>query len=590
MFLKKLYSEPSGLFRSGKPAHPHTIVFKEGFNFIFAKKDGVINESLNGLGKSTVCDLIDFCLLADFSSRKQRLHKEKNYLENHKIVLEFEINNIEYIAKRSVDNANRVVFGKRGKEREFDLKDAKRLLFEIIFDDTKHEKWYRSLMSFFLKIHDRMKEKEEFADPIKFLTSNNNISEVNQYHFFLLGIDSTLLSENFELQKKILESDKGIKVVKHLVENTYNINIKNSDAVLSKNRNELQKIKTAIEAFKLADHHKEVENTLNKLTLEIKVLQEHNYFDERKVSSYKESYELKDTISDNAIRNIGKLYGELNANLKDTITKSLEEAVQFRKQIAASREDFLKEEIKELESNIKSKTKQIQELDEQRQKLFLILKSKEAFNDLTEAFFFLSEKEKEISDLESKTNTYKDLETQKQLDKQRDNTLGLEMQTFIEKAKIQIDRFEKIFSEVYNKIYPESNSSGFSIASNFGVHKVNILINFEKEESKGWNKGRTLVYDIAIMLNAIKNNLPVPHFMIHDGIFDGMYEGQFVGVYHYIQNLQKTGTVFQYIVPMMEEGVLNGNFDDTDDLTVEKITEMSIVTLTPNLPFWVHSK
>lgn len=39
MFLKRLYSEPSGLFRSGKLEQPYAIVFKEGFNFIFAKKD-----------------------------------------------------------------------------------------------------------------------------------------------------------------------------------------------------------------------------------------------------------------------------------------------------------------------------------------------------------------------------------------------------------------------------------------------------------------------------------------------------------------------------------------------------------------------
>ena len=38
MFLKRLYSEPLGLFHSGKTEHPYTIVFKEGFNFIFGKK------------------------------------------------------------------------------------------------------------------------------------------------------------------------------------------------------------------------------------------------------------------------------------------------------------------------------------------------------------------------------------------------------------------------------------------------------------------------------------------------------------------------------------------------------------------------
>jgi len=65
MFLKRLYSEPFGLFRSGKPEHPHIIVFKDGFNFIFGKKDNAADskESLNGIGKSTICDLIDFCYL-----------------------------------------------------------------------------------------------------------------------------------------------------------------------------------------------------------------------------------------------------------------------------------------------------------------------------------------------------------------------------------------------------------------------------------------------------------------------------------------------------------------------------------------------
>ena len=87
MFLKRLYSEPFGLFRSGKREHPYTIVFKEGFNFIFGKKDkSDTKEPLNGLGKSTVADLIDFCLLADFSSKNSRLYKEKNRLEKYLIV------------------------------------------------------------------------------------------------------------------------------------------------------------------------------------------------------------------------------------------------------------------------------------------------------------------------------------------------------------------------------------------------------------------------------------------------------------------------------------------------------------------------
>jgi len=102
MFLKRLYSEPPGLFRSGKSEHPDTVVFKDGFNFIFGKKDSSESkEPLNGIGKSSLADLIDFCLLADFGSKNKRLYKEKDRLKGYKIILEFEVNGVDYIIKRS---------------------------------------------------------------------------------------------------------------------------------------------------------------------------------------------------------------------------------------------------------------------------------------------------------------------------------------------------------------------------------------------------------------------------------------------------------------------------------------------------------
>ena len=97
MFLKKLYSEPPRLFQ--------TVKFKTGINFIFGKKHTAkdTKESLNSIGKSTLLDLIDFCLLSDFSKKNTRLYKEIKRLEHHKIVLEFEIQGIHYIIKRTVD-------------------------------------------------------------------------------------------------------------------------------------------------------------------------------------------------------------------------------------------------------------------------------------------------------------------------------------------------------------------------------------------------------------------------------------------------------------------------------------------------------
>lgn len=588
MFLRKLYSEPLGLFRSGKPEHPHSIVFTEGFNFIFGKKDDSNNKApLNGLGKSTLADLIDFCLLSDFSSKNSRFYSEKNRIENYKIVLEFEIDGVNYIIKR---NGKNVEFGKLGQENEMELKDAKSKLFQLIFKNPDYEgildeKWYRSLMSFFLKIH--KKKKGEFIDPINYLVASNKLSELNQYHFSLLGLDNHLICENFELQRDVRDRNTAISQVKRLVEKNYNLNIKQVDSQLSKIRNEVKKTKNAIEGFKLAEQHKDAENRLNELTISIKDLSEQNFWMKKKIQSYRESFEMKDSISPSKIKGIERLYEEVNNHLKGIISKSLKDAVDFRTKLAYSREEFLKDEIKEIEAKILKNETEINDWDTKRQKIFSLLKSKEAFNDLTEAFYYLGEKEKEISDLEGKIKTYRDLQEEKVAYDAKDASLKQNITPFLEGIEDKIDAFDKLFSEVYNNIYPENESSGFSITPDYGVSKVNINISFDKDESKAWNKGRTLIYDIAVMIHAIRLHISMPRFLLHDGIFDGMDKSQFVALYHYIQNLQQEGTRFQYIVTMIEEGQLKGNFGDTDELTVEKIADMAIAVFTPSQTLWV---
>jgi len=594
MFLKRLYSEPLGLFRSGKPEHPDTIVFKNGFNFIFGKKEQDTNEkdSINGVGKSTLCDLIDFCLLADFNSRNARLYKEQKRLEDYTIVLEFESDSVEYILKRKPKDDKKVQFGHFGHEISLSLKDARAKLFEVIFDNPDYVgvlklSWYRSMISFFLKIH--KKQKTDFADPIKFLTANNTATEVNQYHFFLLGLDNALFSENYDFQQENKDISKAINQVKRIVEKNYNVNIKDVNIQLNKLKNETKKSKQAVDAFQLAEQHKNVEVKLNELTKKIKFLAEQNFWLTKKVQSYQESYELKDTISSNKIRNIEKLYTELNQHLEGVIQKSLKEAVKFRKQLSESREEFLREEIESLGIEIRKNELQIRELDEERQKLFVFLKSKAAFEDLTEAFHVLNEKERQVAELESKIKTLRDLQKQK-VDYEKDNAeMTQKAITFLEKNQDQIERFERLFTEVYQNIYTGDQTSGFSITPNYGTggNKADINIAFDKDESKGWNKGRTLVYDIAVMVNAIQHQINMPCFLLHDGIFDGMDKAHFVALYHYVQGLQQKGFKFQYIVTMMEEGELQGNFGDTDNLSIERIVQSSIALLTYKEPLWV---
>jgi len=588
MFLKKLYSEPSRLFQP--------VEFKNGINFIFGKKHTArdTKESLNGIGKSTLLDLIDFCLLSDFSKQNTRLYKERKKLTHHKIVLEFEIQGIHYLIKRTVDKHKDIEFGLFSETpKVIKIDDLKKKLFGLIFDNPDYmgklnSSWYRKLMLFFLKIHKR--QRGQFLDPIKYLSSEvGKEIELNQYHFFLLGIDNTLLCKNHDAQKGVNERNTAIREVKKLVENNYKIDIKNVDGEINKLERRINKIEKIIESFQLAKQYDDVEAQANLLTRQIKELSAQNFWDNKKIEAYQESFELKDILDTRKINQIKKLYSEANSLLGEKIGKSLAEAVQFRKQLASSREEFLSDEINALQTEIERRRDEIKKWDEERAKLFLFLDSKEALKDLTGAFYNLAETKTKLSELESKVKTYHDILKEKADWELKDKEINREILEYVDIIKPQISRFSDILSSVYNDIYPKNQDNlSFSVSpkSQFSHVKLSININFDDGESKGQNRGRTLVYDIAVLLHTIKNNINCPRFLVHDGLFDGMDKAHFIELYNFIENTLSQGIKFQYIITLNEEGTLNQNFGDFEKINTDNIEAKAITVLTPVKKFW----
>jgi uncharacterized protein YydD (DUF2326 family) len=587
MFLKKLYSEPSKLFQPVK--------FKNGINFIFGKKHTAkdTKESLNGIGKSTLLDLIDFCLLSDFSSKNTRLYKERKRLTAHKIVLEFEIQGIHYLIKRTVDKPRDIEFGLFSETpKVIKIDDLKEKLFDLIFDNPDYRgkldsSWYRKMMLFFLKIHKR--QRGQFLDPIKYLSSDAGKEiELNQYHFFLLGIDNTLLCKNYDAQQGVSDRNTAIREVKRLVENNYQINMKNVDSEINKLERTISKIKKIIESFQLAEQYDDVEARANLLTRQIKELSAQNFWDNKKIETYQESFELKDILDTRKINQVKKLYSETNVLLGEKIAKSLAEAVQFRKQLASSREEFLTEEINALQTAIEKRRAKIEKLDEERAQLFLFLDSKKALKDLTGAFYNLAATKTKLSELESKVKTYHDLLKEKADWELRDKEINREILEYVDIIKPQISNFSEMLSSVYNSIYPKNQDNlFFSVSSKSRSNaKLSININFETEESKGQNRGRTLVYDIAVLLHTIKSNLNCPRFLIHDGLFDGMDKAHFIELYDFIENTLSQKIQFQYIMTLNEEGTLNQNFGDFEKINTDKIEAEAITVLTPVNKFW----
>lgn len=580
MLLKRIYTLPGDLFE--------TIEFKNGINFIFGKKDKGSDpkESLNGIGKSLLLDLIDFCLLASFDKKsKPRLFKAREYLSDHKIGLDFTVNGTEYVIRRDFNTPRTgIEFGIPDKVQTYSESELKIILCDLIFknesyDGKYYNTWLRVLLPFFIKIE--KPRKGSFIDPIEYL-EHKSLSELNAYHLFLLGIKNNIVYKNFDVQANLKQKEPAIREVKKIVEETYGLkDISEARNTIDNIKREVSDMEKHIEAFKLADEYKNVEEEANELTSKIKELLKENYFDRKRIESFQNSFQPEKEISPIKIRN---LYKDLNTLLSDSIKKTLDEAIAFRKNIAKSRQEFLKEEIENINKSIQVRDREIEDYDNKRRELFSFLSAKEAIKDLSEAYLFLSKKREESNELSSKTRLYSDLIREKADLKSEEAKLVKELLIFIESIQDkQVSDFRAVVNDVYNSAYAENkNKSLFTFDySEKTSAKLNINISIPADLSKGKNRGRTLVYDLSVLFHAIDKNIRCPRFLIHDGIFDGMDKGHFIHLYEFLE-AQKGVNNFQYIVALNEEGTLSESFGHAEKVNPTKIEEEAIKVLTPS--------
>lgn len=582
MLLHKLYSEPLGLFSKD------VIEFKNGINFVFAKKDkdSDSKNSLNGVGKSLFLNFLDFAL---FSSKTEHIKsaKENNKIDDYIIVLEFSIKDKDYIIKRALKEENKnIIFGLKEKPFVYEsINEAKQTLCDLIFKEENYKgkyysTWLRKLLPFFIKKQENPKTKVNFLDPIQF--SNFNEMESVPYHLFLLGIDNSLFWKNFEIKSDLKIKDKAIKEIKSLIVDTYGLkDIPQAENTIDRLKAEVIQHEKNIKKFQLADQYKNIEEESNKLTAEIKDLWYQNHLDNKKIESYKDSYRLGDTIKTTRIKN---LYFDLNEILAINIKKTLDEAIKFRKSISESRKEFLSQEIKNIEVEILERSNKIKNIEIERSKLFEFLEAKEAIRDLSEAYLNLSKKREQLNELEGKIKLYQDLNGEITEREAEIANLYVEITKFIKKIHQEISDFRNIFFEVHNSIYPENKdkSFGFNFApNNKKDSKVDMKVFLPAELAKGKNKGRTLIYDLSLLFSIIERNNNFPRFLVHDGIFDGMDPAHFVSLYEYLERLSINKN-FQYIITLNEEGELDGRFGDIDKINPKKIEDESILTLTPS--------
>lgn len=535
------------------------IPFFEGTNYIVAETSSVSNKfdnkkSRNGAGKSSLIEVIDFCFGND-NSNFLSIEKLSDWSFSLSIEIEKKIFKITRILNSKIkdkifieDNDFSTWLIKPKKYKDTDkfflkVKDWRiilgKLYFNIQKDQNETEKLnyypsFRSLISYFIR-----NGKDSYLSPFKTFERQKECQiQINNAFLLNLNWEYALKFQKLKDDKKILDQLKAANKA-GLLEG-YEGKIGKLEAEKISLDKRIIDFTTQIKSFKVHPQYELIQKQSNNYTEDIHSLNNEIIIKNSLLTKY---YSCQKEENDIDLNSIKIIYGEAGLVFPETLTKSLEEIIEFHKVIINNRAEYLKNEIQKIENEIIQKNSKIKILTEKRAKNFEILNTHNALDEYTKLSEKLSQLKQNQLELETNIRNLKKIEN---------NATQIKKETLelFENAKLDLEERSNqkilamsLFLEIANELYDDSledipNSNiGLTIDITDKGYKFDAYIG--KDNSDGRSAMKIFDYDFTIMnINAqLKQK---QDFLIHDSnIFDPVDERQIANAIIYADKVTK---------------------------------------------------
>lgn len=533
------------------------IEFHKGINLIVdetpesVKKDGT--ETGNSVGKTTVLQLIDFCLgsdpkgiFVDPDSKKENV-LVKDFLKTQRVL-------ITLVLKESLDDEQskeikiernflarkeiiRRINGQNYTEEEFDIE-----LSNLIFPDHTAEKpTFREIISHNIRYKD-----EHINSTLRTLDKYTSDAEYETLYLFMLGVDFSSGNKKQNLLLKLKQEDtfktRLEKVqTKSAYESTLAIVEGNIEVLNEKksNFNLNENFESDLDKFNLIKYH------LNKTSSELT-----NLNIKRNLILEAEA-DLKSNVSNIDTQQLMNIYQQATQNIEG-ISKSFEDLVHYHNQMIIEKVDFIKKELPDLERKIELKSSELQSLLAQEKKQSLLISKSESFEvlegiiqELNEEYRKKGEYENILQQLDEVEQEMKELNGQLEL---IDDLLFSD--DFEETLKTQLKKFNRLFAKVSNFLYGEQYALKYDIIKNKKGQRLYKFSAFNTNFSSGKKQGEISCFDIAYVLFADQENIPTLHFLLNDKK-ELMHHNQLVKIAELVEktNIQFVASILRDKLP-----------------------------------------
>jgi uncharacterized protein YydD (DUF2326 family) len=541
------------------------VEFTPGFNVVLADRTEVSGkrDSRNGLGKSTLIEIIHFCLGAKMQTGRGLGIVD---LRGWAFSLELTLANKVVTATRNIEEQSKILIEgdttdwpiqpkiKEG-QKILNVKEWVTVLGSLMFglprdnEDRKYQPSFRSLISYFIR-----RGRDAFSTPFehyrKQLEWDKQINNA-----FLLGLawenardlqllkDKQKLLDDFKKLKKDTETGVVIGIIGSLGE---------LEALKVQVEAQLRERKETLSNFRVAPQYHELEENANRLTTEIHEATNNNFTDQKLLEFYQLSLDSENEPSPN---DVVRIYESAGVELPGIAIRRLEEVEAFHRKLIENRREFLSAEVQRLRRAISSRERLIREKTEERASLLEVLQTHGALEEYTRLQEFYLNTVANLNEINKRIEELNKVEELK-------STLKIEKERLLQRARrdyqerhFQVERAISLFNSNSRFLYDVPGTLVIDVGENGFRFRVDI----RRDGSEGIGNMKIFCYDL-MLAQLWSERETSPCLLIHDStIFDGVDERQ-VALALELADRESRRCGFQYICTFNSDMIPRSEF------------------------------
>jgi len=484
-----------------------TVIFnKNGASFILAKQDDPDqhdnSKTYNGVGKSLLVALINFCLGAKTTNKITKSLQQ--VLPNWSFSLLIEISDQTYKITRYTSTPKHIYLN----EEELSLSDFCEKIEKLCFNLPRDIKYlsFRSLLPFFLR--PSKASYINYDEPMKV----GSPYQKQLYNAFLLGLDVGLSQTKMLLKKEIDDTNKlhnNIKtdpILKQFFEG-----YRDSSLALVDLNEKIKRLDDDLKKFEVADDYYQIKQEADKIKNNIDNTQNKLSLKDINLANIEKSLQIAPDVNRHDIQ---KIYDESKLVFQLNVDKQLTELEVFYHDLTLNRTKRLQLQKEKIIDEIQQLKIKFSQLKTNLNKHLKFLDAHQALDVFTKINSRLADFQQQREKLQGYEKLQQDYD-HKKISLEKEMLLQAEKTSeYLDQVKPNIDQIMEYFRLLVKRFYPDAQA-GITVRGNDGKNQLRYSVEakIESDTSDGINSVKLFCYDLTLLMKGKHHYMD---FIFHD--------------------------------------------------------------------------